>query len=36
LIIGDIADSDPLTEYESVPDPVDTDADLETGVLPPE
>jgi hypothetical protein len=35
LIIDDIADSDPLVEYEAVPDPINTNASPETDVLPP-
>jgi hypothetical protein len=34
--IGDIVDSDPLTEYEVTPDPTYADADPEAGGLPPE
>jgi hypothetical protein len=34
--IGDTVDSDPLVEYEVIPDPTYADTDPEAGVLPPE
>jgi hypothetical protein len=36
LIIGDIVDSDPLTNFDADPDPRYADVGLETDVPPPE